>query len=119
MARDTRGAPGEVTYQGRRYLLWQGKLLLDWHDKRPLFHRQGCGLCCTYRVKGIDGRMRHPGGDALSRVKDCPNCGTGWEHRRPDLCRFCRRTAHFQDDAGQPLHKTCLERAILDTLRST
>lgn len=110
-------APGEVvTFQGRSYLLWQGKLLLNWRDRRPLWHSEGCRLCCTFRVEGIDKQLRHPGGDALSGMDDCPKCGTTWDHRRPDLCHLCGRTAHFRDDAGQPVHKTCLEQAILSTL---
>lgn len=85
-----------VTYDGRSYQVWAGGVLLDWRNKKMLYHKRGCQLCCE----------NHPWSG------DCGNCGAGWSGRRPDLCRLCHRTAHFRDDDG-PIHKSCLERAVL------
>ncbi len=97
-----------LTYQGERYRLYQGRIVLDW-DKRPvLWHRLGCVLCCRIRVQGRPGsRPRRP--------KDCANC-LRYTGPRPDPCRYCRNTAHFRDDDGQPVHKACHEQAITAAL---
>lgn len=102
-----------VTYDGRRYALWQGRLLLDWRHKPVLYHPQGCLLCCPIRVTKASGsRPRHP--------DPCGNCGFNHpgDRRRPDPCRFCRHTAHLTDTDGRPVHKTCLEDHILAALRT-
>jgi hypothetical protein len=98
-----------VSYDGRDYELHQGRILLNWRDRPTLRHLQGCVLCCTFRIK-VGDHLRHPG-------PNCPACGHTWDGRRPDLCRFCRRTAHFHDDTRRPVHKTCLEIAITADLR--
>jgi hypothetical protein len=93
-----------VTHQGRRYRLWQGRVLLDWAKRPMLRHRAGCVLCCDVRITGGPGSPpRHP--------PACSNCMT-YRGPRPDPCRFCGRTAHFLDDDGRPVHKACLEQAI-------
>lgn len=78
---------------------------LDWQQRPLLFHPSGCLLCCTVRVTNAGGGSpRHPA--------TCSNCGPSWEHRRPDRCVHCHRTAHFRDDDGRPCHKTCAETAM-------
>ncbi|WP_173100608.1 hypothetical protein [Actinomadura verrucosospora] len=91
------------------YRLFSGRVFLDWAHRPVLFHRQGCPLCCTVRVTGPNGgKPRHP--------RDCFNCGPSWERRRPDPCALCGRTAHFRDDDGRPVHKTCLKEALTQAL---
>lgn len=87
----------------RALLSWwlrDGRVLLDWHARPVLHHTSGCVLCCDVR----DDKGRHPSG--------CFNCGPSWNRRRPDLCRWCQRTAHFHDDDQAPAHKTCTEAQI-------
>ena len=68
-----------------------------------MIHPQGCLLCCRYRiVPTLGAAPRHPA--------DCPSCG--WCTDLVDPCRLCGRTAHFRDDDGRPVHKTCLEEEI-------
>ncbi|MEU4828728.1 hypothetical protein AB0H37_43375 [Actinomadura sp. NPDC023710] len=99
--------PQIVTRGGRRYVVHEGRLLLNWRDRPVRFHAEGCMLCCTYRVQHrAGGAPRHPG-DA------CPRCGTGWRGTRPDPCAHCGYTAHLTDDDGRPVHKTCAETAAL------
>ncbi|MFC4910902.1 hypothetical protein [Actinomadura gamaensis] len=95
-----------VTVAGRTYKVQNGRPWLDWKDKRMLTHPEGgCLLCCTNRTQVRPGAVPvHPG-------QACPQCGPAWRGARPDLCRFCGRTAHFTE-AGRPVHKTCLEAAI-------
>ncbi|WP_327048950.1 hypothetical protein OG320_14335 [Microbispora sp. NBC_01189] len=98
---------GIVTYRGRRYRMWNGRLLLDWAKPtaRPVLrHRTGCLLCCDVRVTtGPGSPPRHPPG--------CTNC-TAYRGPRPDPCRYCGKTAHLRDDDGHPVHKVCHEQAI-------
>jgi hypothetical protein len=100
------GAPGDP----QDTPLHEGRILLNWRDRPTLHHAQGCVLCCTFRIQAGD-RLRHPG-------EDCPACGRRWEGHRPDPCHICRRTAHFRDDDGRPVHKTCHE-IHLTTLHRT
>lgn len=98
-----------LRYGGRVYVLYQGRILLDWRHEPAVFHPHGCTLCCTLRVTTRPGSPpRHPA--------DCPNCGPRWRGTRPEVCHLCRRIAHFLDDAGRPVHKTCLEQAITAAL---
>ncbi|MEO3853651.1 hypothetical protein [Acrocarpospora sp. B8E8] len=91
-----------VTYQGAHYLLHDGRIVLDWLERRPvLHHRKGCPLCCAVRVGAL---RRHPG--------DCGNCGPRYTGSRPDPCDYCGKTAHLHDDDGRPVHKACLEQVI-------
>ncbi|MDP9848004.1 hypothetical protein [Streptosporangium lutulentum] len=93
-----------VIYQGKRYRLWEGRILLDWSKRLVPHHREGCVLCCTVRVTtGPGSPLRHP--------KNCTNCMT-YPGPRPDPCWSCGTTAHFRDDAGRPTHKVCLETNI-------
>ncbi len=93
-----------LTYQGKRYRLWNGQILLDWRNRRTLRHPEGCRLCCTEHTTHA-GPPRHP--------VNCANCGPAYPGPRPDLCALCRiSTAHFRDDHGRPVHKACLEQAI-------
>lgn len=94
---------GVMTYEGRRYLLFRGRVVLDWRDRPVRFHPENCLLCCTYRVVPKPGASpKHP--------DPCPNCG--WNTRLVDVCRFCGRTAHLTDDDRRPVHKACLEHHI-------
>jgi hypothetical protein len=90
-----------VTYEGSAYQVWSGGVVLNWRDKKVLFHLQGCQLCC----KNHD----HNG--------NCANCGPRYSGPRPDRCRVCGKTAHFTHDGG-PIHKACLEQAILAAAKS-
>lgn len=99
------GVPAAQGWRGEVTTVWQGRVMLNWRDRKPLTHRAGCLLCCTYRIR-IGGREVHPG------VK-CPQCGSAWDRRRPDLCRICGHTAHFLE-AGRPVHKACLETELTD-----
>lgn len=95
-----------VIYEGRRYRLVHGRILLNWaKPARPMIHhRTGCILCCDVRVTTAPGSPpRHPA--------NCRNC-MAYRGPRPDPCRYCGVTAHFRDDNGNPVHKVCLEQAI-------
>ncbi|MEV4383677.1 hypothetical protein [Streptosporangium sp. NPDC049644] len=103
------GSEPIVTYNGQRYRLYQGRILLNWHKPaRPvLHHREGCVLCCLIRVTtGPGSPPRHP--------TNCTNC-MRWTGPRPDPCWSCGKTAHYRTDDGRPTHKTCLEIAITAT----
>ena len=98
-----------VRYLGHAYDLVGGRAL-DWQRQPMLFHRQGCPLCCDVRVTtGPGQRPSHP--------ENCPQCGPAWDGRRPDPCAYCGRVAHFRDASGRPVHKTCLETALVEVLR--
>ncbi len=84
---------------------------LDWRKRPMLFHPHGCRLCCPVLVTRGDGREIHP--------SDCRNCGPAWTGVRPDPCRHCGKTAHFRDDTGLPVHKTCHETALTTTAGDT
>ncbi|MER5322870.1 hypothetical protein [Streptosporangium roseum] len=91
-------------YRGKRYRLWEGRILLDWSKRPVLHHRTGCVLCCQVRVTtGPGSPPRHP--------KNCTNCMT-YTGPRPDPCWSCGKTAHCRDDDDRPAHKVCLEQAI-------
>jgi len=92
-----------LTYDGRRYRLFRGRIVLDWHDRPVRFHPTGCLLCCAYRVVP-------KAGAAPTHPDPCPNCG--WNTRQIDACRFCGRTAHLSDSEDRPVHKACLEADI-------
>ncbi|MFC6081675.1 hypothetical protein [Sphaerisporangium aureirubrum] len=97
-----------LTYQGKRYRLYEGRIQLDWSKRPCLHHRVGCVLCCDVRVTTRPGsHPRHP--------KDCANCLT-YTGPRPDPCRHCGKTAHFRADDGRPTHKVCQEIAITTAL---
>ncbi|MER5320874.1 hypothetical protein [Streptosporangium roseum] len=93
-----------VTYRGKRYWLYEGRILLDWGKRPVLHHREGCVLCCAVRVTAGPGSPpRHP--------KNCTNCMT-YPGPRPDPCWSCGKTAHFLSDDGRPTHKVCVEHAV-------
>ncbi|GAA3308615.1 hypothetical protein [Nonomuraea dietziae] len=101
-----------VTYQGERYRLFQGRVLLNWGDPPRRFyrHHEGCVLCCTVRVRSHPGApLRHP--------RNCTNC-LAYTGPRPDPCWSCGKTAHHRDDQGRPTHKVCLEVAITVALQA-
>jgi hypothetical protein len=99
--------PAILTYQGTRYRLHEGRIVLNWEKPaRPVLHHwKGCLLCCEVRVARRPGAPpRHP--------DNCGNCGPRYRGPRPDLCQHCGKTAHFLDDHGRPTHKACLELVI-------
>ncbi len=112
MSTAARNAPDIVIYQGQRYRLHQGRIVLDWRDRPFRHHRQGCLLCCTVRVASRPGApLRHPA--------DCANCGPGWRGTRPDPCQTCGKTAHHLAPNGQPTHKVCFELAVTAQVLTT
>jgi hypothetical protein len=101
-----------LSCQGKRYRLWNGRLLLNWAKPAPdvLHHRTGCVLCCDVRVTtGMGSPPRHP--------PSCDNC-ISFTGPRPDPCRYCGMTAHVRDDDGRPVHKVCIEHAITAAILS-
>ena len=92
-----------VTYDGRDYEVADGLVVLNWQKQPVRFHQRGCRLCCM-------------SGGAHMGEGACTNCGPRFLGKHPDLCRLCDRTAHFRDEDG-PVHKACLERAVLTAAR--
>jgi hypothetical protein len=87
--------------------MWNGQILVDWRNVSMIRHTSGCLLCCNNRIRRSDGRLKHP--------DPCPQCGYGDpNHVGPDRCRLCSFTAHFRDEQGRPVHKTCFEQEIAE-----
>lgn len=83
------GAPEIVEYEGVRYALFNGRIILNWHGRKSgvTFHKKDCRICCTWSA---DSHLRP----------------------HPTPCHICGLTSHLKDDDGRPVHKTCLEDQI-------